>query len=426
MIESATATVTAALDAGATDAEVYAEHGTTHRVITHTERLSESRGHRTETALRVWSDGRGCLLTTVGTGSTALARAAVTTARAHGLRGVAFIRDAGSRPEPPAQLPAPALDDRPASLVRTVAGKVRELPLPQPHLLSIGYTGQHTRRLLVNSRDLAVAQDVTTHEVWCWLEGGSGHVRFAAVADTLDALVAEELAGELIDQAACLVAGTPVEAGTWPVLFGPGPAADLAWAFARLLSAQHVLGDLRALRDRVGRRIASSAVTLIDDVTHPFDDEGTPAETVTLIEGGRLRGFLHSLETAHGLDMPPNGKATRAELWRPPLPAPARAYLKPGTATGEELRSGLGTGPMITGLLRSGRLQSGTGRFTAIGYGWWLRDGVPVRRISGVQVSAGVFELLRSIVACGDDLRFTPLAGGAGAPSVLISGMQVG
>jgi PmbA protein len=301
----------------------------------------------------------------------------------------------------------------------------RRLRLPAAYLLGIGYTGRYFQRSVANSLGLSLAHWQTGHEVWCWLEGAGGHVRLGASGATLAELAPDRLAAELLEQAGCLTAAPAVSEGTLPVLFGPLAAADLAGAFARLLCGQHLLGDLGVLRERMGRRIASPQVTLIDEAIGPFDDEGTPAGPVTLIEQGRLRGVLQSLETAHGLDMAPNGRARRAELSAPPAPAPARACLAAGNATPEELADELGTGPLLTGLLTAGRVRSGTGRFNAIGYGWWLRRGVPVRRISGVAVSSGVFELLRSVVACGNDLRFAPLAGGTGAPSVLISGMRV-
>jgi hypothetical protein len=43
-----------------------------------------------------------------------------------------------------------------------------------------------------------------------------------------------------------------------------------------------------------------------------------------------------------------------------------------------------------------------------------------------VPLSAGVFPLMQAVAACGDDLRFVPLAGGAGSPSLLLSTMRVG
>jgi PmbA protein len=217
------------------------------------------------------------------------------------------------------------------------------------------------------------------------------------------------------------------------VVLAPDAAADVARVLGRVLCAQHVLGRLGRLRDRVGQRIASTMLSLVDDGTlpggvhtRPFDDEGTPTEATTLIEGGRLRGFLHTLRTAERLDALPNGKAERAAAWHAPEAAPSNVFIPAGSSTVDELRIGAGDGLAISGLLRSGRVQSTTGRFTAVGYGWRLRRGVPAQRVTGVPLSAGVFELMRAIAGRGDDLRFVPLADGAGSPSLLVEPMRVG
>lgn len=415
--------VAAALAAGAEDVEAYVESGATHRITFLAGRMADSAGDRTDVALRCWAGGRHALHAATGA-TAATAHDAVELART-GVPGKALL----ARPWPASlghgesagEFGSPDL----AEAEELVAGLGRRLRTESAFLLGVGYTGRHLRRSIANSGGLSVHRAVTEHDVWCWLEGPAGHVRLGASAPAPAGLAPDELARELLELAGGLTAGASVPSGVMPVLFGPLAAAELAGAFARLLCGHQLLGDLAVLREKIGRRIAAPAVTLVDEAAEPFDGEGTPGEAVTLIEDGRLRAVLHSLTTAHALGMAPNGKARRADLSALPAPAPARACLRPGPATPEELLSDLGTGPLITGFLTAGRVRSGTGRFSAVGHGWWVRRGVLAHRISGVAVSAGVFELLRSVVACGDDLRYAPLAGGAGAPSVLVSGMRV-
>lgn len=73
------------------------------------------------------------------------------------------------------------------------------------------------------------------------------------------------------------------------------------------------------LTDAVGRRVASDIVTMYDDGTVPgahgsiqFDDEGTPASRVKIIDRGVYQGYMHSLETASRLGARPTGNG-RAE-----------------------------------------------------------------------------------------------------------------
>jgi predicted Zn-dependent protease len=431
-VEQALQVASAALAAGADDAEVYLESGAIRRVIIHSGQLSDSAGRRNELALRVWCAGRQAVVTSEAGQPRALAESAVAQARAHGAPGRAVLRAGDGSGDAPR--PGDAADADPVALVQTLVAALAKHRLPEPHLISAGYTGRTGYRVLVNSRGLVVRSPVTAHQLWCWWEGAGGHVRLAASGSRAAELSPEQLAEDVAEQAGCLSAtGWTEPPGDRAVLLAPAAAADVARVFGRVLCAQHILGHLATLRDRVGRRIAAPALTLVDDGTlpggvhtRPFDDEGTPTEATTLIEDGRLCGFLHTLETAERLGVRPNGKAHRSALWHPPGPAPSNTYIATGLSDPDTLRRELGYGLAISGLLRSGRVQSGTGRFTAVGYGWWLRDGEPTRRVSGVPLSVGVFELMRHITGCGDDLRFAPLADGAGSPSLLISKLRVG
>ncbi len=92
-------------------------------------------------------------------------------------------------------------------------------------------------------------------------------------------------------------------------------------------------------------RYGSRHVTLVADATNPggcgtfgWDDEGTPARKVSLVEEGLFVGYLSSRETAAALGLQPSG-AMRAESWnRLPLVRMVNVNLEPGEAgTLEEL-----------------------------------------------------------------------------------------
>ncbi len=86
-------------------------------------------------------------------------------------------------------------------------------------------------------------------------------------------------------------------------------------------------------------RYGSEQVTIVADATSPggcgtfgWDDEGTPARRVTLVEAGRFVGYLSSRETAARLGTRSSG-AMRAESWnRLPLIRMVNVNLEPGDA----------------------------------------------------------------------------------------------
>ncbi len=148
--------------------------------------------------------------------------------------------------------------------------------------------------------------------------------------------------------------------------------------------------------------------------------------TTTLIEQGRLRAFLQTLRSAEELGVEPNGKATRATLWNHPRATPTNIYIPAGEHAPESLRQTMRRGLAVVGVLRPGRVQSATGNFTAVVQGWWVENGVPVQLVSGVPLAANIFHMVRALRARGNDLQFSPLADGAGAPSLLIDQMHAG
>ncbi len=98
-------------------------------------------------------------------------------------------------------------------------------------------------------------------------------------------------------------------------------------------------------------RYGSEAMSVTADPTTPgglgsfaFDDEGVPASREAIVEGGILRGFLTSRETAAQLGAGAGG-SMRADGWsRMPLVRMTNLHLEPGEGTLEELIAGVERG----------------------------------------------------------------------------------
>jgi hypothetical protein len=124
-----------------------------------------------------------------------------------------------------------------------------------------------------------------------------------------------------------------------PALLDPTVSAALVFALGQRLSGeeQRNPGGAQTFRGRVGARVLSESLTLVDDPTLPsfrgrplfghygFDDEGVPARRVVLIERGVLKGFLLSRYPVKGFPRS-NGHA-RAPLGQIPVGAPGSLFL---------------------------------------------------------------------------------------------------
>src|SRR5699024_9113621 len=89
--------------------------------------------------------------------------------------------------------------------------------------------------------------------------------------------------------------------------------------------------------DRLGEMVASPLCTVVDDGTLDrrrgslaIDDEGTPAACNTLIENGRLVGYMQDKHNARLMGMAPTGNARRESYAHTIMPRMTNTYMQPG------------------------------------------------------------------------------------------------
>jgi PmbA protein len=435
-IDLGTELIGASLAAGADHAEVFMRSTRTTDVTFRDDHTSESIGHQEGLALRVWCGERQALLTAndlLSIDLPELAREAVLLARRHGVPVPAVLHDrTQSYLGQGAARESIPLAEKVAQIEQIMT--TMRSATATPIIVKACYSESAMQTTLVNSHELKAAYDIQSHMLWFWVEGPAGHLKAAASGSSWGGLDPPGLSRYLAERTALLQQpATAAPSGPCTVLLSPEAAADLARSLGNVLAAEHVLDGMRRLLDRIDQPIASPAVTLVDDgclpggiKSRPIDDEGTPAHTTTLIERGTLRALLHTLGTAAQLGVAPNGKAWRSMIWDTPRATPSNIFLQPGGSEPAALRQEIDRGLVVEHVLRPGRIQPATGKFNILVQGWWIEHGELIRQVSSVPLSANLFELLRSIRRCGNDLGFSPLANSAGAPSILVEPMNVG
>ena len=103
-----------------------------------------------------------------------------------------------------------------------------------------------------------------------------------------------------------------------PVYFDPRAAASVLSHVATALGGTALLRKASFMLDRLGTRVASPEVTIVDDArlpgglaSRPFDSEGIPSRTTTVIEEGILKSYLLDAYSAQKLGMRSTGNSTR-------------------------------------------------------------------------------------------------------------------
>lgn len=242
-----------------------------------------------------------------------------------------------------------------------------------------------------------------------------------------------EVAREAVARAVRLFGAAKPKTEKMPVLLDPNAAASFLGVLASALTAEAVLKGRSLFAGRIGERVASEVVDLVDDGrlldgpgAAPFDDEGVPTGRTPLIEGGVLKSYLHNVYTAKRMGGSSTGNARRAGFKSTPGVAPTNLFLPRGAESPEQLMRRAGRALYVQDLIG---VHSGANPISgdfSVGVAGLIVDGgafgQPVREAA---VASTVTDILSSIVALGNDVRFFPFGGAIGAPTVLVGEMTV-
>ncbi|MBI4608441.1 MAG: TldD/PmbA family protein [Candidatus Rokubacteria bacterium] len=211
-----------------------------------------------------------------------------------------------------------------------------------------------------------------------------------------------------------------------PVIFDPDNAASLVRTLAGAASGPALYRGASFLLNRVGKRIASSAVTIVDDGTlpaalgsRPFDGEGLPIRRTVLVQEGVLESYLLDTYSGKKLGLPSTHHAARDGSGI--SVATTNLYLAPGPAAPEELIASVKKGFYVTELIGFG-VNLVTGDYSRGAVGFWIEDGQLAYPVEEVTVAGNLLEIFRAIDGVGSDLV---LRNRTSAPTVRVARMVV-
>jgi TldD protein len=224
-----------------------------------------------------------------------------------------------------------------------------------------------------------------------------------------------------------LKAKTP-KGGGFPAVLGPNVVGVFMHeAMGHLAEADLTLSG-SILYDKLGKQIASDAVTVYDDGTvegafgsFKYDDEGVRTKKTPLIEKGILTGLMHNRETAQKLSMEPTGNARAEDFRVEPIIRMRNTYLAAGDNSFEELIEDVDFGYYLKSFRGGqanldGTFQVGIQEAYEIVKG---RLGAPVRSAS---ISGNTLETLRRVDAVGRDFELWPGRCGKGQIAFICDG----
>jgi len=207
-----------------------------------------------------------------------------------------------------------------------------------------------------------------------------------------------------------LKAKTP-KGGSFPAVIGPNVVGVFMHeAMGHLAEADLTLSG-SVLYDKLGKQIASDAVTVYDDGTvegafgsFKYDDEGVRTQKTALIENGTLTGLMHNRETACKLNMDPTGNARAEDFRFEPIIRMRNTYLAAGDNTFEELIEGIDFGYYLKSF-RGGQANLDGTFQVGIQEAYEIVKGQLGDAVRSASISGNTLETLRKVDGVGRDFE---------------------
>jgi TldD protein len=269
--------------------------------------------------------------------------------------------------------------------------------------------------------------------------GRSGHFGWEVLEDGSARKFGEEAA----EMAVRMLGAKEAPAGTMPVVIAKGNAVIIHEAIGHGLEADTVQKRRSIYGDKLGERVASPLVTIVDDPTPPYkggslrvDDECTPAQHTLLIDKGVLRGFLFDRIRARKAGSTSTGNGRRQSYQHYPIPRMTNTCLLGGEESPEDIVKETSRGLYVK-RIGGGQVNTASGDFVfGVLEGWMIEDGelrYPVREAS--LIGNGI-DVLRKVDKVGSDFEFDLRGGfcgkgqmvpvGFAQPTIRIEAMTVG
>ena len=272
--------------------------------------------------------------------------------------------------------------------------------------------------------------------------GGGGRVAYDWLLqeERIETWAREAVRGALLNLEA-----EAAPAGTMPVVLGPGwPGVLLHEAVGHGLEGDFNRKGTSMFAKKFGQQVASPLCTVVDDGTLPdrrgsltIDDEGTPTACNTLIENGKLVGFMQDKTNARLMGVAPTGNGRRESYAHLPMPRMTNTYMLPGESDPQDIVASLDRGIYAVNF-GGGQVDITSGRFVfSTSEAYLVEKGKIVCPVKGATLIGSGAEVMSRISMVGNDLALDSGIGvcgkdgqsvpvGVGQPTLRVDALTVG
>jgi TldD protein len=330
---------------------------------------------------------------------------------------------------------ARAADSRVAQVIATLASEEVVMLIQTASGWAVGDVRPLTRLNVTTIAEANGKREIGTY-------GGGGRVPFTHF---LEEERWRRFAQEAARQATLKLGAVDAPAGSMTVVLGPGwPGILLHEAVGHGLEGDFNRKGVSACAGRLGQKVASELVTVVDDGTMAnrrgslnVDDEGTPTSRTVLIENGVLTGYMQDRLNARLMKMTATGNGRRESYAYPPMPRMTNTFMLAGEEAPEDILRSVTRG-LYAVAFGGGQVDITSGKFVfSASEAYLIEDGhlaAPVKgatligngpdALTRVSRVGRDLQLDEGIGTCGKDGQSVPV--GVGLPTIRIDGMTVG
>jgi TldD protein len=330
---------------------------------------------------------------------------------------------------------ARALDPRVRQVIATLGSEDVVVLIATPMGFVVGDVRPLTRLSVTVIVEEGGRREIGSH-------GGGGRVAFDFF---LDEDRWKRFASEAVRQAVVKLTAVEAPAGSLTVVLGPGwPGILLHEAVGHGLEGDFNRKQTSAFSGRLGEKVASELVTVVDDGTIKnrrgslnVDDEGNPTARNVLIENGVLRGYMQDGLNARLMGMATTGNGRRESYAHPPMPRMTNTFMLAGAEDPAEIVRSVPRGLYAVNF-GGGQVDITSGKFVfSASEAYLIENGRVTAPVKGATLIGNGPEVLMRVTRVGHDLKLDEGVGtcgkdgqsvpvGVGLPTIRIDGMTVG
>ncbi len=257
--------------------------------------------------------------------------------------------------------------------------------------------------------------------------------------------LAQHYAREAVRIALVNLEAVAAPAGTMPVVLGNGwPGVLLHEAVGHGLEGDFNRRGTSTFSGKMGEMVASPLCTVVDDGTLEFrrgslniDDEGEATQYTTLIEKGRLVGYMQDKHNARLMGTTSTGNGRRESYAHLPMPRMTNTYMLPGDHKAEEIIASVDRGIYAVNF-GGGQVDITSGKFVfSTSEAYLIENGKITTPVKGATLIGNGPEVMQRISMVADDLELDTGVGncgkegqsvpvGVGQPTLKVDALTVG